>query len=86
MKPERKDIREERTNVLGVQQWNKGPRSKRGDSKRMRMASDRTAGKTIRLEIERSVVRSAVGLKEINKSAIWKIYLPPKRKNILSLT
>jgi hypothetical protein len=31
-KPEIKDMREETTDALGVQQWNKGPSRKRGDS------------------------------------------------------
>jgi hypothetical protein len=34
--------------------------------------SDRTTRRTVRLEIERRIVRSAVGLKEMNNSAIWR--------------
>jgi hypothetical protein len=45
---------------------------------------DRTARKIIRLEIERRIVRFAVGIKEMNNSAIWKTHPLPKRINMWS--
>jgi hypothetical protein len=39
----------------------------------MQRTSDRRARKTVRLGIERRIVRFACGLREVNNSAIWKI-------------
>jgi hypothetical protein len=45
----------------------------------------RTARKAFRLEIKRRIVRSAVGLKEMNNSAIWKIRPRPlKEKDFIT--
>jgi hypothetical protein len=46
--------------------------------------SDRTTRMTFLAEIERRIVRSAVGIKEINNSGIWKSRPLPKKKMTLS--
>jgi hypothetical protein len=78
MKPESKDIWEETSDMFRVQQWNKGQRHKRADSTKyvtdiqQDSQEDRLAGNRI--------VRSAVGLNEMNNSIIWKICPSTKRK------
>jgi hypothetical protein len=47
----------------------KGRGTREESLQRMRRTSDRTAKKTVRLELVRLIVRSAVGLKEMNNSA-----------------
>jgi hypothetical protein len=49
----------------------KGRGEREQTRQRMRRTSDRTAMKTVRLESERPIVRSAVGLSEMNDSAFW---------------
>jgi hypothetical protein len=67
--------------------YNKGIKdrgAKEQTRQRMRRTFDRTTRKTVRLEIDRRIVRSAVELKQMNNSAIWKIRPPLKRKKSLS--
>jgi hypothetical protein len=61
----------------------KAPRCRRADMRRMCRTSNRTARKTIWLEIKRWIIRS-VGGREMNNSAFWKVHPLPKRKVILS--
>lgn len=59
--PESNDIREEITDGLGLQQWNQRAEAQER-CQRMRQTSNRTARKTVRLEIKRRIVSAAVGV------------------------
>jgi hypothetical protein len=48
------------------------------------MLEEETWRKSVWLEIKRRIIRSAVGLKEMSKSAFWNILPHPKRKKTSS--